>query len=156
MLHGISGDFRAAEVGDKLAAMQEESTTRRARVLAVDDSPVMRILVSEALEARGFSVKAVDSGFAALEACAEESFDVVVLDVEMPGGMDGLAVGRSLRESLRNSGAMIAMHTGLQEEVVRNGFVDYDAFIAKPCDASQLGARVQLLLTGAGSTRQAR
>ena len=136
--------------------MQEENSPSRIRVLAVDDSPVMQVLVSAALEAQGFSVKTVDSGFAALEACEEERFDVVVLDVEMSGGMDGLAVGRSLRESPRNGNAMIAMHTGVQEDVVRSGFGDYDAFIAKPCEASQLGARVQLLLADARSRRQGR
>lgn len=123
--------------------MQEENLrAKRARALSVDDSPLIQAVVTATLEARGFSVRTVDSGFAALEACREETFDVVVLDVEMPGEIDGLVVGRSLRADPRNSGAMIAMHTGLDEQTVRHGFCGYDVFLAKPCDAIRLGACV--------------
>jgi len=55
----------------------------RGRVLAVDDSPVMRVLVTASLEALGYSVEAVDSGHAALEASRLENFDAIILDVDM-------------------------------------------------------------------------
>ena len=110
----------------------------RGRVLAVDDSSVIRELLIASLEAAGYSVEAVDSGQAALAAASREFFDAVILDVDMPG-IDGLAVGRELRRDPRTRLAMIAMHTSLDEADVRTGFDGYDAFLPKPCDARVLG-----------------
>ena len=110
----------------------------RGRVLAVDDSSVIREILIASLEAAGFSVEAVASGQAALAAATRESFDAVILDVDMPG-IDGLAVGRALRGDPRTRQSMIAMHTSLDEADVRTGFDGYDAFLPKPCDARLLG-----------------
>ncbi len=131
----------------KLVAMhpKPDTTHPRGRILAVDDSPVVRVLVTASLEALGYVVEAVDSGFAALEASKLESFDAVVLDVDMPG-MDGLAVGRALRSDPKTSASMIAMHTSVEEAVVRDGFDDYDIFVSKSCSARALGESVDLMI----------
>jgi len=117
----------------------------RARVLAVDDSYVMRELVTLSLEAAGYSVEAVASGDAALVAAAREDFDAFILDVDMPG-MDGLAVGRALRKDPRTRSSMIAMHTSLDEADVRTGFDGYNAYLRKPFDARRLGECVDRML----------
>ena len=117
----------------------------RGRVLAVDDSTVMRELVTLSLEAAGYSVEAVASGDAALVAAAREEFDAFILDVDMPG-MDGLAVGRALREDPRTRSSMIAMHTSLDEADVRSGFDGYNAYLRKPFDARRLGECVERML----------
>ena len=117
----------------------------RGRVLAVDDSTVMRELVTLSLEAAGYSVEAVASGDAALVAAAREVFDAFILDVDMPG-MDGLAVGRALREDPRTRSSMIAMHTSLDEADVRSGFDGYNAYLRKPFDARRLGECVERML----------
>jgi len=130
----------------KLVAMQATTERRpRGRVLAVDDSPEMRLLVSASLELLGYSVEAVDSGLAALEAASLEDFDAVILDVDMPG-LDGLAVGRALRNDPRTCASMIAMHTSLEEAVVRTGFDKYDMFLPKPCPPRVLGESVDRLI----------
>jgi CheY-like chemotaxis protein len=117
----------------------------RGRVLTADDSSVMRELVSASLEACGYSVEAVDSGYAALEASKLESFDAVILDVEMPG-IDGLAVGRALRGDPRTCASMIAIHTSLDETVVRAGFDSYDVFFSKTCDVRLLGESIDRMI----------
>jgi len=117
----------------------------RGRVLAVDDSTVMRELVTLSLEAAGYSVEAVASGDAALVAAAREVFDAFILDVDMPG-MDGLAVGRALRNDPRTRSSMIAMHTSLDEADVRTGFDGYNAYLRKPFDARRLGECVDRML----------
>jgi two-component system chemotaxis response regulator CheY len=122
----------------------------RGRVLAVDDSSVIRELLTASLEAAGYSVEAVDSGHAALAAAWRETFDAVILDVDMPG-IDGLAVGRALRGDPRTRLAMIAMHTSLAEADVRTGFDGYDVFLPKPCNARLLGECVGRMI---GSRRQ--
>ena len=121
------------------------TSSPRARVLAVDDSYVMRELVTLSLEAAGYSVEAVASGDAALDAAAREQFDAFILDVDMPG-MDGLAVGRALRENPRTRSSMIAMHTSLDEADVRTGFDGYNAYLRKPFDARRLGECVDRML----------
>jgi len=114
------------------------SLPRRGRVLAVDDSSVIREILIASLEAAGYSVEAVATGHAALAAASREAFDAVILDVDMPG-IDGLAVGRALRGDPRTRQSMIAMHTSLDEAAVRTGFDGYDVFLPKPCDARLLG-----------------
>ena len=100
----------------------------RGRVLTVDDSAEMRVLVTASLEALGYSVEAVDRGYAALEATRHECFDAVILDVDMPG-MDGLTLGRALRRDPKTCSSRIAMHTSMDEAVVRSIFDEYDAFL---------------------------
>jgi CheY-like chemotaxis protein len=117
----------------------------RGRVLTVDDSAEMRVLVTASLEALGYSVAAVDSGYAALEATRRERFDAVILDVDMPG-MDGLTLGRVLRGNPKTCSSPIAMHTSMDESVVRSIFDDYDAFLPKPCGARMLGECIDRLL----------
>jgi CheY-like chemotaxis protein len=117
----------------------------RGRVLTVDDSAEMRVLVTASLEALGYSVAAVDSGYAALEATRHERFDAVILDVDMPG-MDGLTLGRVLRGNPKTCSAPIAMHTSMDESVVRSIFDGYDAFLPKPCGARMLGECIDRLL----------
>jgi CheY-like chemotaxis protein len=117
----------------------------RGRVLAVDDSSVIREVLIASLEAAGYSVEAVDSGHAALVAARQETFDAVILDVDMPG-IDGLAVGRALRGDARTCRSMIAMHTSLDEATVRSGFDGYDVFLPKPCNAHLLGQCVDQMI----------
>jgi len=117
----------------------------RGRVLTVDDSAEMRVLVTASLEALGYSVAAVDSGYAALEATRHESFDAVILDVDMPG-MDGLTLGQALRRDPKTCSSRIAMHTSMDESVVRSIFDGYDAFLPKPCGARMLGECMERLL----------
>ena len=119
----------------------------KGRVLAVDDCATTRELMRAALEHYGYSVQAVDSGWAALEVAGEGGFDAVVLDVEMPG-MDGMAVGRALRSDPRTCDAKIAMHSSVDEAAVRAVFDQYDAFVPKAGSPRDLGERVDVLLRG--------
>ena len=141
-----------------LAAVHDKAATggkAKGRVLAVDDCAVALATLSASLELLGYSVLAVGSGHAALQALDQDDFDAVVLDVEMPG-MDGMAVGRALRQQPRLAHLKIAMHTGLDESAVRAGFSQYDSFVPKACSAQQLGQRVDGLIRGAwdaGATR---
>ena len=121
------------------------SLPRRGRVLAVDDSSVIREILIASLEAAGYSVEAVATGQAALAAASRETFDAVILDVDMPG-IDGLAVGRALRGDPRTCRSVIAMHTSLDEAAVRSGFDDYDVFLPKPCNAGLLGQCVDQMI----------
>lgn len=64
------------------------SNTRRPQILCADDNPANLLLVQTLLDDLGAQVTAVDSGYAAIEAVQHGSFDLVFMDVQMPG-MDG-------------------------------------------------------------------
>src|SRR6266849_10046229 len=65
-------------------------------ILMVDDDPPVLRSLSVALESHGYRVRSAPSGPVALEACAEERPDVVLLDLALPG-LDGVEVCRRLR-----------------------------------------------------------
>ena len=65
-------------------------------VLAVDDSPSMRSMVSLTLEGAGFKVLTAEDGTEAFEMAAKEEIDLVLTDVNMPN-MDGITLIRELR-----------------------------------------------------------
>jgi CheY-like chemotaxis protein len=66
------------------------------RALVVDDTPDIRFMVGFQLKMEGISFEEASSGQQALDRCAAESFDLVVLDFRMPG-LSGLDVAKQLR-----------------------------------------------------------
>ena len=123
----------------------------KGHVLAVDDCAATRELIRISLERVGYRVRAVDSGWAALQAVANDTFDAIVLDVEMPG-LDGMALGNTLRRDPRTAAAMITMHTSVDEALVRRGFSHYDAFVPKSGNPMLLGEWVDRLLCARRTT----
>src|SRR5690606_22601305 len=69
----------------------------RARVLLAEDNAVNQRVASQLLTMRGHHVTVVDNGRAAVEACQRESFDVVLMDIQMPemGGLEATAAIRA-------------------------------------------------------------
>lgn len=80
----------------ELARAQIRARGRR-RVVVVDDSPIVRDLLTELLSSVGLEVRSASDGAAALELLAEQPADLIVSDVEMPG-MDGFELLRQLRD----------------------------------------------------------
>jgi two-component system, OmpR family, response regulator len=70
--------------------------TRKAKILLVDDEVVFTTNMSKILSRRGYVVVAVNDGKSALEAIDEHEFDVVILDMKMPG-MDGMTALREIK-----------------------------------------------------------
>ena len=74
----------------------------RTRVLIVDDEPKLVRLVSEILTATNCEVLAAYNGKNALETIAVEQLDLILLDLILPGEMDGYEVARRIREVLKS------------------------------------------------------
>ena len=100
-------------------------------ILIVDDEPGVRTALSGVLRDEGYDVDAADSGEAALERLSRQSYDVVVLDIWLPG-MDGLATLARMRERQIESQVVIISGHGNVESAVRAIKMGAFDFVEKP------------------------
>jgi two-component system, OmpR family, KDP operon response regulator KdpE len=114
------------------------------RVLVVDDDPQIRRVMRVALTGQGYEVDDVKSGDAALQKLREERFDLVLLDMNMPG-LDGLETCRLIR---KQSEIAIIMLTVRDEEADKVAALDAgaDDYVTKPFKTSELSARIRAAL----------
>jgi two-component system, chemotaxis family, chemotaxis protein CheY len=117
------------------------------RILAVDDSPSMREMVRVSLTGAGFEVTAAANGEQALQIAREASFDLILLDVNMPL-MDGIAVIRALRaHSQYRHTPILMLTTESSADRKREGkSAGATGWIVKPFDPAQLIATVHRVL----------
>jgi DNA-binding response OmpR family regulator len=119
------------------------------KVLIADDDRDLRDLVGFTLtQAAYFVVKAAD-GPSALRAVAEESPDLVILDINMPGA-SGFQVCESIRRSSRVPIMMLTVR-GEEEDLVRALELGADDYLTKPFSPRTLLARAKALLRRAGT-----
>jgi CheY-like chemotaxis protein len=117
--------------------------TRRPRVLIVDDHEANRYAFEAVLQ-KDFDVLLADSGDQALELCRREDFDVIVLDVRMPG-RDGFDTAEALR-GLEKTRATPIVFTSAYEQTIAQmtrGYVSGATdFLFSPVDADLLRLKV--------------
>ena len=117
------------------------STARRLHVLVAEDNPVNQRLALRLLQKEGHSVEVAGDGRQALDALARETFDIVLMDVQMPG-MDGLEATAALRERERATGAHLPVLAltayamkGDRERCLAAGM---DGYVSKPLRPAEL------------------
>jgi signal transduction histidine kinase/DNA-binding response OmpR family regulator len=121
----------------------------RLKILVAEDNAVNQLLAVRLLEKRGHAVVVAETGTAALEMFGEQSFDLVLMDVQMPE-ISGLEVTREIRRLENKTGRhvpIIAMTAhamvGDKESCLAAGMDDY---VAKPLRAKELFAVIDTLL----------
>jgi DNA-binding response OmpR family regulator len=117
------------------------------KVLVVEDDPHIRELVMLHLGLEGLQGTAAEDGTEGLRLAREEPFDLIVLDLMLPG-LDGLTVCRAVRRDSRNADVPILMLTARREESdkvlgLESGADDY---LTKPFGVREFIARVRALL----------
>lgn len=119
------------------------SLTTRPRLLIVDDISDNRTILTRRFQRRGFEVVEADSGLKAIELLAREEFDLVLLDVMMPG-IDGIETLKRIRSEKSASALPVIMVTAKSEsenivDALELGANDY---VTKPVDFAVALARV--------------
>lgn len=114
------------------------------RILVVDDNEHNRDILSRRLESEGHEVAHAATGEAALALCTSERFDLVLLDLVMPG-LHGDEVLRRMKGDPALSGLPVIMISATHQlnEVIRCLELGADDYLPKPCNSLLMNVRVQ-------------
>ena len=115
------------------------------RLLVIEDYAPLREALVQALREEGYSVDEASQGIDAYAAAAVEDYDVLILDLMLPG-MDGLEILRRLREEGRRCQGLILTAKDEIEDRVRGLDLGADDYLVKPFAVPELLARVRALL----------
>jgi signal transduction histidine kinase/DNA-binding response OmpR family regulator len=143
-------DVRARKQPDPLVTrhtLREEK--HRIHILLAEDNAINQTLAVRLLEKRGYSVTVVSNGQAAVEAFQTGAFELVLMDIQMPG-MDGFQATAAIREREKLTGGRIPIvamtaHAlvGDQERCLASGM---DGYVSKPFRTSELFATLERML----------
>jgi two-component system response regulator TctD len=117
------------------------------RLLLVEDHAELALWVAKTLRQSGFAVDVIDRGDSAATALLTQSYDLVVLDLSLPG-MDGLELLRRIRHQEKTSRLPVLILTarGSPEDRVKGLNLGADDYLPKPFELAELEARIKALL----------
>jgi DNA-binding response OmpR family regulator len=113
-------------------------------LVAEDDAPLAEFLHQRLVQEQ-FSVQVVSSGPEAQQLVSDQSYDLVLLDLNLPGG-EGLDVLRGIRSKRPDLPVVIVTGTNMVEERVRGLDAGADDYVAKPFAFAELAARIRAVL----------
>lgn len=114
------------------------------KLLLVEDDAVMRAALERTLSRRGMLIEACGDGVQALAKWRAVSFDVILLDLTLPG-LDGLQVLAQARQSGLNTPVLIATARGAVGDRIMGLNLGADDYLPKPFDLDELEARLRAL-----------
>ncbi len=121
---------------------------RQPRILVVDDDPAACRLIDALLSSIGCKVESAGDGLAGVERVGNGRWDLVLLDINMPG-LDGLGALEKIRAIHSKEDLPVIMVTGLDDVEIRLKALELHAndFLAKPIDQPELLARIGTTLS---------
>jgi two-component system KDP operon response regulator KdpE len=118
---------------------------QQCNVLIVDDEPSLRKVLRTSLSAGGFSVEEARSGEEALGAAQQKVFDLVLLDINMPG-IGGVETCRRLRDLTPRAGIVMVTVRDMEDDKVHALEAGADDYVTKPFRLRELIARLRAVL----------
>ena len=115
------------------------------RILVVEDEPGIALGLEDDLKMEGYDVEVIGDGLEASRRAKESSFDLIVLDVMLPG-KDGFEVCRDLRKNGLRAPILMLTAKAQEEEKVMGLELGADDYVTKPFGTRELRARVKALL----------
>ena len=138
--------------------MSNEAVCERPlRVLVVEDHPVNRMIIEAWMGSAGHVTVTAENGQEALDVCATEAFDLILMDVNMPV-MDGLTATRALRqtEGPNQDAPIVVLSASARVEDHEAGLAaGADAYLNKPIDFRALAEMLSRCAVGREGVRQA-
>jgi adenylate cyclase len=134
---------------------QSRTTNQRARVIVVDDSPLVLQIVTEELVDLGYDVVPLDDPREVLAQLDQLKPDIVITDLEMPG-LDGAELCRQLKIRSNNELPVIILTGNESEEAVTGLRAGADDYVRKGASMEELGARIDGILRRAKATFRVR
>jgi len=112
-------------------------------ILLVDDEEHIRLLFKEELEEAGYAIDIASNGFEALEKVKERQFDLVVLDIKMPG-MDGIQTLNEIKKLNKDQRVILCSAYG----EFKQDFSSWvsDAYVVKSADMRELKETIKSVL----------
>lgn len=120
--------------------------------MIVDDEQAIRDALGRKLKREGYEVVACQNGLDAVRAFHSERPDIVILDIIMPGGMDGLTVSRRIREVSDTPILMLSAQAITEDDIIDGLNAGADEYLAKPVRLNEFVARVAAMLRRASMT----
>lgn len=131
------------------------------KILVVDDDPVTRTLLTKRLIREEYTVETAEDGMVAIEKITEQVYDVVLTDLMMPGGVDGIGVLENAKNAnIKTEVILITANASVDNaiEAMKKGAVDY---LQKPINFDELFLRLdkirnlKMLVKNASDLREA-
>lgn len=116
-----------------------------ARILIVDDEPMIREVIREYASFEGYEFREAGSGMEAIELCRKEDFDVVVLDLMMPG-VDGFTAYEKIRK-IKPIPAIVLSARGEEYDKLYGFQIGIDDYMVKPFSPRELMARIKVIIS---------
>lgn len=123
------------------------------RILVVDDETALREQLEETLAGQRYIVETASDGETALDRLFDATFDLVILDIMMPG-TDGFAVLEQARKAGIDTPVIMLTARGDVDDRIKGLDLGADDYLAKPFSADELLARIRALLRRSGSQSQ--
>jgi two-component system alkaline phosphatase synthesis response regulator PhoP len=123
----------------------------RRRILIVEDEPVLAMMLTDRLEAEGYTVELASTGELALERAAADPFDLMMLDIMLPGE-DGFEVCHKLRQQHMDFPILMLTARTRVVDKVTGLKLGADDYMTKPFDFAELLARLEVLLRRSRAT----
>ncbi|OGR42629.1 MAG: hypothetical protein A3J80_00115 [Desulfobacula sp. RIFOXYB2_FULL_45_6] len=122
-----------------------ESTIKGKRILLVDDSRVMRNIISQTLKAEGATIKEAENGEEAIRIHRTFDPDLTLMDINMPK-MSGFEAIAKIREYDANSKFIILSSSSRKDEIIKAKELRVSGYLVKPVEPEQLIERVSAVL----------
>jgi len=114
-------------------------------VLIIEDNPAVARLLKQATREAGYTPQMADNGLQALSCALSQQFDLILLDVMLPG-LDGFEICRRLREGQVSSLILMITARDSTEDKIAGLDAGADDYIVKPFQVAELLARMRALL----------
>ena len=129
-------------------AAGEPKSASKARILVVDDEPMVQQFLTAAITEEGHEIEIVDNGNDALERLGNEEYDVILLDIKLPG-MSGIEIYKQLQKSSKSLTRRVIFITGdvMGKDTMSFLSTAKPAYITKPFDVARLVREIDRIIS---------